>query len=170
MAVVKKIKQDQKNIKSLIYSAEELLKKSVQHLFPDSWNEEDASSLICRSMASFLNDKTVQVFGNSVNLKAASYKNISDLKRFSSIGIHMTINFHDGQELNGICFYDIHLRDRNKHTFSSIRKDHLRSMNAHSRQARLLLLDYDPIPVESMAVGPDFMVGGSLTAGITGCP
>lgn len=161
MAVVKKIKQDTKSIKSLIFSTEELITKSVQHLFPGSWGEEEGASLISRSLASLLDEKKLQVFGSTLNIKAASFKKTAESKHFASIGIHVTINFHDDQELQGVCFYDIHARDRDKHTFSTLRKDHLRSLNAHAHQSRLLLLDYDPIPMQSMAVGPDFLVGGS---------
>lgn len=161
MTVIKKVKQGQKNFKSLIFSVEELLQKTAQHLFPDNWDNEEAAALLCRSAASYLDTKTVEAFGTPLHLRALSYKNVSEEKRFCSIGIHVTITFQDRQELSGMSFYDLHLRDPHKHTFSSIRMNHLRSINAHAHQARLLLVDYEPVPIQSMAVGPDFLVGGS---------
>ncbi len=160
MITVKKIKQDNHNMKSLMFDLEGFIFTHVKENFPNNWNEAAITRSLLVTIKKAVSKKKISLPGNTIRTSWSIYSNMNEQNNFlCDFAMAVKVNYHDNHSVEGIALFDAKTRDPEKNTFSSIKSNNLKRIRSVSSHSQLLLYDYDNISGMAFPTSADSVVG-----------
>jgi hypothetical protein len=161
MISVRQIKsQGSNSMIALARNIESLLYRATTANYPDYWEEDIVSLTLIKGLAGIFGAGTVQVPGNTIRTGLKAYLMRGDQSiRLADLGLLVSIRYHDGQTIEGIAALRTAAKDRDKNTFSSLKKDQMKKMNSAFPHSQVLLYDYDHITGMAFPASAEAVLG-----------
>lgn len=135
--------------------------KEIINAYPFEWSEDYLSLRLTRALRelnSFQVEYTNQC--NNVFIMAFKLKGKNENK-FGDIAIIMDIEYKDGDKLNGVAFLEAKMMYGNSNEYGALKKDQLESIYSNAPNSRLLLYNYNHMPIAPIGSGTGKVTGGS---------
>jgi hypothetical protein len=160
MQIIKKLKSDRNQLKSLMFEFEDLVFRNVKESYPDNWDEDSIIGMLLWGIRELFSGKKLYLPGNSLHSRWSVYRASGAQEHWlGDIAFMFKISFHDGSLAEGVAVLGVQKRDPGKNSFSALRKDHLQRMNSAAPHSQLVLLDYDPVAVTALPSQPEAILG-----------
>ncbi len=164
MQIIKKIKSDRDNLKSVMSELEEIVFRNVKERYPVAWDEDDITASLLKEIRDLFNGKRVVMPGNVLNSKWSVYISASEPEHWFGDAVFIfNINYHDGHSTTGAAVIDVNARDEGKSGFSTLKRDHLQRINSGAPHSQVLLYDYDVVPVAALPSQPEAVISNFPT-------
>lgn len=147
MISLRQMKNDgSSNIKGYAQKIESLMFQAATANYPEYWEDDIITLTLIKGLAGMFNGQDLLVPGNIIRSRWTSYIMRGDFdNRMADIGLLISIRYHDGNTVQGIAAIKAAVKDRDRNTFSSIKKDHIKKLNTAFHHSQVLLYDYDHI-------------------------
>ncbi|HOW81976.1 MAG TPA: hypothetical protein PK573_05405 [Spirochaetota bacterium] len=161
MISLRQMKNDgSSNIKGYAQKIESLMFQAATANYPEYWEDDIITLTLIKGLAGMFNGQDLLVPGNIIRSRWTSYMMRGDFdNRMADIGLLFSIRYHDGNTVQGIAAIKAAVKDRDRNTFSSIKKDHIKKLNTAFHHSQVLLYDYDHITGMAFPAVPEAVVG-----------
>ncbi len=161
MKIIRKVGKTKHNIKDLMTQIEQIIFNCSIAEYPDNWDQKYITQSLLLGLKGYLDNKTFHLPGDIINTQVKTYAlyEFPQEQKLSQLGILFNISYHDGTAIEGGTLLDSHLKDSNKNTFSTIRKDVLKRSTSLSHHSSVLLFDYDSINGMAFPALPETILG-----------
>ncbi len=160
MITVKKIKQEENNMKSLMFDLEGYIYTHVRENYPNSWDEDTITRSLLITIKDSLNKKKIYLPGSSIRTSWSVYSHMNEPDNIiCDFAIAARIIYHDNYSVEGVALFDAKTRDPDKNTFSAIKVNNLKKIRSVSPYSQLILYDYDSITGMAFPTSAESIVG-----------
>jgi hypothetical protein len=134
------------NIRAFTQKIEELLFQAATANYPDYWEDDIITLTVIKGLEDTFKGQDILVPGNIIRTKWSSFMLRSDFDhRMADMGLLISIRYHDGNTITGVAAIKAAAKDRDKNSFSSIKRDQVKKLNTAFHHSQVLLYDYDHI-------------------------
>ena len=129
--------------KEFYLKLEKIISDEINSSYPIDWNEDFISRNILRKFRNELNYIEIEGYKYNRAISWEAYKYDGTIEnKFGDIGFIVSIDYPDGDKIEGVSFIEAKKRYNNSTLFKSIKFSQLRRINRNAPHSMVLLYDY----------------------------
>jgi hypothetical protein len=134
------------DIQSFLGAVERILERQVKDSFPRYWDENSITLNILKEFETVLNTVRINGFKRRMQIDWKAFKLARPAEsKFGDVAFLVSINYQDGDRIEGAAFLEAKKRERDRTRFGAMRTGQFKRIRKHAPSSMALLYDYEDI-------------------------